>query len=296
MVNDATLARARKISSHLATKKPASATAHAEAAGKPEAFSALSSASAVAAVPKRAAPTFQECRALFEMVAQCLRDASLTDEPHKFSGESDRLLRIGSHIALEASKMGSPDHHENEAYDVAACINAARLVPDDVESAVRTALIDTAAVALASIAVTTPEQIVFADVRRPSRTGKPTVMLTRDQIMAMHFDAMCWMGCAKAVLELYAASADSAAIFGLRDLLSTYYAKVQESEARDEVGDFIDGILPDMSCSLDCIVDLITTVLIDHDEVALHGVAYLLEGAKAIADGERLGTNDGGAA
>lgn len=76
------------------------------------------------------------------------------------SGESDRLLRIASDVSLRAARAVASRDLENAAYDVAACINAARLVPGDAESAQRSTLLAQAAQALAWIADTPVDHIV----------------------------------------------------------------------------------------------------------------------------------------
>lgn len=105
-------------------------------------------------------PYAAEDRALFTQAAAVLQEAAMTDEPHQHSGESDRLLRIASDVSLRAARSSASRDLENTAYDVAACINAARLVPGDAESAQRSALLAQAAQALARIADTPVDDIV----------------------------------------------------------------------------------------------------------------------------------------
>lgn len=239
-------------------------------------------------------PTLEECQALFRMAAQALQEASQTDEPHGFSGDSDRLLRIGSGIAQQASKADKGEH-ESAAYDVAACINAARLVPGDTESAARTAFIATAAAALSQVTGGTPEQIVFADVKRPKKRGRCTVTPTEKEIEDTHFDAMCWMGCAKAVLGFYAEHANSDLVFGISDLVAMYY---QKSEAEGDAmgpgtrGDLITGPLPAMSARIAAALEVVYKA--NDDDIMLHSAAYLLERAMSIAGGELLDASGDG--
>ena len=61
-------------------------------------------------------------RALFLQAAEALKQAAMTDETHRHSGESDRLLRIASDVARHAAKPGSTCDLQNTAFDVAACI------------------------------------------------------------------------------------------------------------------------------------------------------------------------------
>lgn len=46
-------------------------------------------------------------RALFLQAAEALTQAAMTDEKHRHSGESDRLLRIASDVARHAAQPGS---------------------------------------------------------------------------------------------------------------------------------------------------------------------------------------------
>lgn len=126
-----------------------------------------------------------EDRALFTQAAAALYEAAMTDEPHRHSGESDRLLRIASDVSLRAARSAASRDLENTAYDVAACINAARLVPGDAESAQRSTLLAQAAQALARIADVPVDDIVLpraalaalqermADADMNADTGEP---------------------------------------------------------------------------------------------------------------------------
>ncbi|ROR02114.1 hypothetical protein EDF72_1232 [Delftia acidovorans] len=246
-----------------------------------------SSPTATPAAPQ-SAPTFEESCALFRMASQALHEASRTDEPHGFSGESDRLLRIGADIALQASKANKEDH-ESATYDVAACINAARLVPGDTESAARTAFIATATAALSQVTGDTPEQIVFTDVKRPQKRGKPSITPTEKEIEDTHFDAMCWMGCARGVLKFYAEHSNSDLLFGISDLVAMYY---QKSEAEGDAmgpgtcGDLTIGPLPDLTVRIAKALGVIDKA--NYDDIMLHSAAYMLERAMSIAGGELL--------
>lgn len=100
-------------------------------------------------------------RALFLQAAQALQQAAMTDENHRHSGESDRLLRIASGVARRAAQAGASRELSNMAFDVAACINAARCVPGDAESGPRSALLAQAAQTLSRISDTPVDHIVF---------------------------------------------------------------------------------------------------------------------------------------
>ena len=88
-------------------------------------------------------------KAAFDSVELLLNHAHATDEAHDWSGDSDRLLRIAHQLADEAN-ITSPVDAEvvRVAFDIAALIRAARLVPGDSEGSQRKALLDQAAVQL----------------------------------------------------------------------------------------------------------------------------------------------------
>ncbi|WP_232240482.1 hypothetical protein [Delftia sp. HK171] len=88
----------------------------------------------------------------------------MTAEDHRHGGESDRLLRIASGVARSAAQADSSRDLrdlQDIAFDVAACINAARLVPGHAESAPRSGLLGQAAQALSQISETPADHIVF---------------------------------------------------------------------------------------------------------------------------------------
>lgn len=88
-------------------------------------------------------------KAAFDSVELLLNHAHATDEAHDRSGDSDRLLRIAHQLADEAN-VTPPVGAEvaRVAFDIAALIRAARMVPRDSEGPERKALLDQAAVQL----------------------------------------------------------------------------------------------------------------------------------------------------
>lgn len=88
-------------------------------------------------------------KAAFGQVEMLLSEAYMTDEDHGWSGDSDRLLCVAKNLAdrAEIDPPQGPQIYE-EAFNIAALIRAARLVPGDSESPQRKALIDQAAVHL----------------------------------------------------------------------------------------------------------------------------------------------------
>lgn len=241
------------------------------------------------------APVASAAASLFAEVGDFLAQASGTDEPHGFSGDSDRLLSIGAMIALDAAKgKYSNTNAENTAYDVAACINAARLVPDDTESVERTINIHCASERLAAITGSAIHQVIFTDVPRPTRTPAPASEskhkhFTQAQRNELHRLAHTYMECASSVISQHAEHANSEEVFALRDLLGTYCESTDEAIKAAESGD---GPLADTSADLSKIINLFHAV--NHDERSdqvLHGVNHLLMSAKRIVDGD-LGVLD----
>lgn len=85
----------------------------------------------------------------FGIIEAELHAASRTDEPHDWSGDSDRLLRVASELAGIA-RIHTPDLDDAQrlAFDIAALVKASKLVPGDCESTERCELINQAAVQL----------------------------------------------------------------------------------------------------------------------------------------------------
>lgn len=100
--------------------------------------------------PAKAAPTAPDpIKVAFDIVQTLLDEASATDEPHAWSGDSNRLLRIAHNIADEASvRPPNASDAESVAFNIAALIRASKLVPGDTESEERRNLLDQAAVQL----------------------------------------------------------------------------------------------------------------------------------------------------
>ncbi|MBB6577969.1 hypothetical protein HNP33_002037 [Comamonas odontotermitis] len=243
------------------------------------------------------APTIEEERALFREIALDLDTAALTDEDHAHSGDSDRLLNIAAMIASNAAKgILWNNNHENAGYDIAACINAARLVPGDTESLERTAAINQAGVKLGVITETRPDMLLFTHIPRPSpvqaplHTTEPAAsaqQFTQDQLNELHWRSYVNMDCARSVIFHYAEHANSEEVFALRDLLDMYCEATDEAMKAKETGNLSSGPLPDLSADLSKILHLFYIVNDDNrDDGVLHGVEYLLQAAKRIADGD----------
>ncbi|UBB16168.1 hypothetical protein [Comamonas odontotermitis] len=249
-----------------------------------------------AATPEKApAPAVSKVQTLFAQAGDFLVKASGTDEDHTFSGESDRLLSIGAGIALDAAQGKlSNSTPENTAYDVAACINAARLVPEDSESVDRTIYIDNAAKCLEAITGTAVHRMIFTDVPRPVRGSALTLepapvagkQFTEEQLKELYWQAYLYADCARKVLFHYASDAASDEVFAFRDLLDKYLSRAEARLDADTVGTLIDGDLPEISADLCKVLSLLDPYATEKDDGVLHGVVYQLRSAKRIADGD----------
>ena len=93
--------------------------------------------------------TPEAIQAAFSQVETLLNEAYMTDEDHKWSGDSDRLLDIAHNLADKAMiEPPKGEEIDRVAFNIAALIRAARLVPGDGESQQRKTLLDQAAVHL----------------------------------------------------------------------------------------------------------------------------------------------------
>jgi hypothetical protein len=73
--------------------------------------------------------------AAFSTLANLLRQAAHTDEPHAYSGNSDRLLNVAADLASAASdNVPEPEDAERLGYDIAALVIASRNVRGDTSS------------------------------------------------------------------------------------------------------------------------------------------------------------------
>lgn len=119
---------------------------------------ALQERASGSAVPAAHAPT--QVQESLSQLAALLKQAARTDEPHAYSGDSDRLLRIGAELAERAAvAVGTPDC-EDLAFDIAACVSASSRVPGDTQSPKRAEFIRVAAEVLAVLGDTSVEDLL----------------------------------------------------------------------------------------------------------------------------------------
>lgn len=116
-------------------------------------------------------------KAAFGQIEVLIQAAHDIDEDHPWSGDSDRLLRMAFVMAGQAH-ASPPTGFATEriAFDIAALIRAARLVPGDSESQPRKALIDQAAVHLNWLTETASIGVDSCDPEVP-RPAAPGAML-----------------------------------------------------------------------------------------------------------------------
>lgn len=115
---------------------------------KPRASGAQKAPATTAAPTKPPGDDFtpETIQAAFGQVETLLNEAYMTDEDHELSGDSDRLLDI-AHSLADKAMIEPPKGEEIDrvAFNIAALVRAARLVPGDGESLQRKALLDQAA-------------------------------------------------------------------------------------------------------------------------------------------------------
>ncbi|MFN7155207.1 MAG: hypothetical protein ACK4OE_16095 [Acidovorax sp.] len=100
--------------------------------------------------------TAEAIKNAFATIGDLLHAASMTDEPPQWSGDSDRLLRMASRLANEASdRLPAPVDYESIAFDIAALIRGCRVMPGESESSERTGLLGEAEKHLDWLAETT---------------------------------------------------------------------------------------------------------------------------------------------
>lgn len=103
-------------------------------------------AKAAPSTPVAASPVENEAyapakiKAAFAALADSLRMAALTDEPHERSGDSNRLLHVAADLAGAArDEVPDPEEAERLGFDIAALVIASRSVPGDTSSLERQA-------------------------------------------------------------------------------------------------------------------------------------------------------------
>lgn len=126
-------------------------------------------------------PEAANTRELFNTIDLAPDRAGLTDEPHEWSGDSDRLLRIAAFLTeRDAGRSYNAEQAECGAYDIAALIKAARLVPGDTESQQRTELLAAAEASL--VLLTEDAECLTTGATRPTAPSRTTIAPTQAPI------------------------------------------------------------------------------------------------------------------
>lgn len=105
-------------------------------------------------------------------------------------------------------------------------------------------------------------------------------------------DALCHMGAALRVLELYAGQHNRALVSAARDLLQGYQAKAHRAVAARPAQETVDGVLRAMSQDLGHAIGLLERLNEDDaDGEILHAVSHLLKSAKHCSDARGCGAS-----
>lgn len=241
--------------------------------------------------PSHSELTPDAIKAAFGNVETLLNEAQGTDEQHDWSGDSERLIRIAHSLADEASiRPPTGSDVVCTAFDIAALIRAARLVPGDSESPTRKALIDQAAVTLNWLTGSNPARDNCCDpgVPRPARPIKVAAVVPSELTLSTPRQAINQASyriqSALDTVELGIEATGEDELRGVRILLEDLVRRFSDAADLPDLGG-PNGIAWDMSCALSVAIATIQR-LNDHgmDIAALYAVTYLLESAKQLVD------------
>jgi hypothetical protein len=241
--------------------------------------------------PSHSELTPDAIKAAFGNVETLLNEAQWTDEQHDWSGDSERLIRIAHSLADEAS-IRPPTGADVvcTAFDIAALIRAARLVPGDSESPARKALIDQAAVTLNWLTGSNPARDNCCDpgVPRPARPIKVAAVMPSESTFPIQREAINQASyriqSALDTLELGIDATGDDELRGIRIIAEDLVHRFGGAADLADLGG-PNGIVFDMSCALEVAIVTIQR-LNEHnmDHAVLYAVTYLLESAKQLVD------------
>jgi len=241
--------------------------------------------------------TEEAIKAAFGIVSALLEDACATDEPHAWSGDSDRLLRIAHDLSAEGHN-NPPNSYEADrlAYDIAALIRAARLVPGDTESDERRVLIDQAAVQLNWLtgcdragsnciesvvprpslpgAVSPSHHVESSIAARPGDSGPARELAT---------SALCHVEAAKAVLDLWQDDDVSDEVYAVSRLMETLWEGCSDIDEVRDIGLPFLGSFSDFQREL-CILIAIADLVRIKEDGLMCAVVYLLKDASRLME------------
>lgn len=230
----------------------------------------------------------------FDIIQTLLNEASATDEQHEWSSDSDRLLLIAHNIADEAMiRTPNAEDAEGVAFDIAALISAAKLVPGDSESEKRRELLDQAAVQLNWLTKCDTVGINCIDPgapRPPAPNAKPvpapqpqTRQQSAERARELANAAICHIEAAKTVLDMLTndnAGDEVHAVARLTDALWEVHASTDETE---DSGTSYAGAFSDLQRELSIVLSVADLVRQQQDG-AMCAVAYLLEDASRLME------------
>lgn len=227
----------------------------------------------------------------FGQIEALLCAAHVTGESHEWTGDSCRLLRIAHGLAAQASKHPPAGHEiEQAAFDIAALIRAARIVPGDSESPERKVLVDQAAVHLNWL---TECDVSGRDCCDPgvSRPAAPNAANTVAAVAPNAWehvicDVMCRHEIAQALLEKFAEeNRDQPGVMGVLALVETLEASLAKiRESSPGLNDHLKGVFPGISADYLIAADVARAVNAQCEESIMWAAIYLLDDCKAIVD------------
>lgn len=219
---------------------------------------------------------------LFDRLADLLHEARQTDEAHQHSGDSNRLLRVAEWIASDAQNPEWDHPIRNTAFDIAALIRAARLVPGDEESVLRSALIQDAGDVLSQIAGTSTKSLITPDARRPALlVGEPEE--ARPRSVYARAGSICLQ--AKALMSLCMESVNSDLFAAGKTILDGAIEAGEQAESDEtaEAGEDFSRAL----CYSIAVIEAVAEAAAYRSEAgpAAYGIVTLLDTAKDMVDG-----------
>lgn len=219
---------------------------------------------------------------LFDQLADILHQTWQTEEAHQHSGDSNRLLRVAEWIASDAQNPEWPRDLKSTAFDIAALIRAARLVPGDEESVLRNALIQDAGDVLSQIAGSSTTSLIKPDARRPAVLTHQPEPRPRDAYARAV--AICMQANALMSLCSEAVSSDLFAAGGI--ILGGAIDAGEQAEndgPAEDAEDFSRALCMSLAV-LEAVANTLDPATKADEECAVYGIVTLLQTAKDMVD------------
>jgi len=235
------------------------------------------------ATPTRKADGQKPTKAmLFDQLADILHQAWQTDEAHQHSGDSNRLLQVAELIASDAQNPEWPRDLKSTAFDIAALIRAARLVPGDEESVLRSALIQDAGDVLSQIAGSSTTSLIKPDARRPAVLTHHPEPRPRDAYARAV--AICLR--AEALMSLCMESVNSDLFAAGKTILDGALDAGEQAEndgTAEDAKDFARALRQSLAV-LEATANAINPATKADEECAVYGIVTLIQTAKDMVD------------